>query len=97
MDIAENSVSVVPIKGTKKSVRLRWLKPYTIERITQIWIERDLAAAQLEKGADVLKDLAKELDKKKESNDNKDAKTMKSKLEMMRKIREKAIVPSKDL
>ena len=60
IEIAENSVSVVPIKGTKKSVRLRWLKPYTIERITQIWIERDLAAAQLEKGADVLKDLAKE-------------------------------------
>lgn len=60
LDIEQNSVSVVPIKGTKKSVRLRWLKPYTIERITQIWIERDLAAARLEKGADVLKDLAKE-------------------------------------
>ena len=60
LDIEQNSVSVVPIKGTKKSVRLRWLKPYTIERITQIWIERDLAAAQLEKGADVLKDLVKE-------------------------------------
>lgn len=60
MDIESNSVSVVPIQGTKKSVRLRWLKPYTIERITQVWIERDLAAAQLEKGADVLKDLVKE-------------------------------------
>ena len=60
MDIVENSVSVVPIKGTKRSVRLRWMKPYTMERITKVWLERDLAAAKIEKGSDVLKDLAKE-------------------------------------
>lgn len=60
MDIVENSVSVVPIKGTKRSVRLRWMHPYTIERITKVWLERDLAAAKIEKGSDVLKDLAKE-------------------------------------
>ena len=60
LDIERDSVSIVPIEGTKKSVRLHWLKPYTIERITQIWIERDLAAARLEGAADVLKDLVKE-------------------------------------
>jgi hypothetical protein len=52
---------------------------------------------RLKREAEAAKASENELDKKKESNDNKDAKTMKSKLEMMRKIREKAIVPSKDL
>lgn len=60
LDIVENTTTVVPIKGTKKSVRLRWIKPYTMERITKVWIERDLAAARIEKGAEILKDLAKE-------------------------------------
>ena len=60
MDIVDNAVTIVPIKGTKRTVRIRWIKPYTMERITKIWIERDLASARLEGGADVLKDLAKE-------------------------------------
>ena len=59
-DIERNSVSVVLIPGTRKSVRLRWMHPYTIERITQVWIERDMASAEIKEGADVLKDLAKE-------------------------------------
>lgn len=60
MDIVDDSVSIVPIKGTKRSVRLHWIKPYTMERITKIWLERDLASAKVENGSDVLKDLAKE-------------------------------------
>lgn len=60
MDIVGNSVSVVPIIGTRRKVRLRWMKPYTIERITDVWLERDLAAAEIEKGSDVAKDLCKE-------------------------------------
>ena len=60
MDIVEDSVSVVPIKGTKRTVRLHWIKPYTMERITKVWLERDLASVKVEKGSDVLKDLAKE-------------------------------------
>lgn len=60
MDIVEDSVSIVPIPGTRKSVRLHWIKPYTMERLTKVWIERDLAAAEIRDGADVLKDLAKE-------------------------------------
>lgn len=59
-DIVNDSVTIVGIPRTRRHVRLRWIKPYTMERITQVWIERDLAAARLESGADVLKDLAKE-------------------------------------
>ena len=60
MDIVNNSVSIVPIIGTKKSVKLRWLHPYTIERITEVWIERDLASASVNSGAETLKDLCNE-------------------------------------
>lgn len=59
-DIVNNSVSIVPIKGTRRSVKLRWMHPYTIERITQVWIERDLASAKIKDGASVAKDLCKE-------------------------------------
>lgn len=59
-DIVNDSVSIVPIKGTRRSVRLRWVKPYTMERITDIWLERDMASAKIEEATDVAKDLAKE-------------------------------------
>lgn len=58
MDIVNDSVTLVPIHGTSKKVKLHWIKPYTMERLTDVWIERDLAAARIEKGSDVLKDLA---------------------------------------
>jgi len=60
MDIVNDSVSVVRIPGTKKSVRLKWMKPYTMERLTTLWIERDLASAKISDGKEVAKDLAKE-------------------------------------
>lgn len=60
LDIVGNSVSVVPVKGTKRSFRLRWMKPYTMERITMVWIERDLASAKVENAPDSLKDMVKE-------------------------------------
>jgi len=60
MDIAENSASIVPIPGTRKSVKLRWIKPYTIERLTRLWIERDMASYNVSSGSDVAKDLCKE-------------------------------------
>ncbi len=59
-DIVNDSVTRVPIRGTKRSVKIRWIKPYTIERLTQVWLERDLASAKIENGTDVIKDLAKE-------------------------------------
>jgi hypothetical protein len=33
--------TIVPIPGTKKRVALRGVKPYTIERLTQLWLERE--------------------------------------------------------
>ena len=60
MDVVEDSVTIVPIPGTRKSVKLHWIKPYTMERITKVWIEREMASASIENGAEVLKDLAKE-------------------------------------
>ena len=52
--------SKVRIPGTKRDITIREMHPGTIEFITKIWIERDLASAKVEKGSDVLKDLAKE-------------------------------------
>ena len=60
IDIVSDSVSLVPIPGTRKKVKVRWIKPYTMERLTSLWIERDLASAEVKQGSDVLKDLAKE-------------------------------------
>ena len=58
--IVENAVTRVQIEGTKKSVKLRWMHPYTIERITKVWIEREIATASVNNGAETLKDLCKE-------------------------------------
>lgn len=60
VEIQENSVTLVPIPGTRKKVRLRWMHPYTIERITRVWIERDVASASVASGSEVAKDLCKE-------------------------------------
>ena len=52
--------SRVRIPGTKRSITLKEMHPGTIQFVTKIWIERDLASVKIGKGADVLKDLAKE-------------------------------------
>jgi len=52
--------TLVLIPGTKRRITLREMHPGTIEKITKIWIERDLASAELNGGGDVLKDLVKE-------------------------------------
>ena len=44
----------VSIPGTKKEVSLRGVKPYTLERLTRLWLERDLKVA--ESSSDALKD-----------------------------------------
>ena len=58
MEIMDDSVTVVQIPETKKSVRLRWVKPYTIERLTKVWLERESASERIDSGSQVLKDLA---------------------------------------
>lgn len=55
-EVVFNIPTIVNIPGTKKSVSLRGVKPYTIERLTQLWIERDLAT-QPTSSAETLKSL----------------------------------------
>ena len=55
-EIAFDIPTIVNIPSTKKNVSLRGVKPYTIERLTQLWIERD-AASELSSSADTLRSL----------------------------------------
>ena len=55
-EIAFDIPTIVNIPGTKKNVSLRGVKPYTIERLTQLWVERD-AASELTSSAETLKSL----------------------------------------
>jgi hypothetical protein len=43
-EVVDDSPTVVQIPGTKKSVKLRGVKPYTLERITKLWLKRDSMA-----------------------------------------------------
>ena len=58
MGIVYNDATRVPIPGTRRSVRLRGMHPYTIERLTRIWLEREDATERINKQSEVLKDLA---------------------------------------
>ena len=40
-DIINDTPKQVRIPGTKKFVKIRGMKPYTIERLTALWVERD--------------------------------------------------------
>ena len=42
-DIAMDLPILVDIPGTKHSVKIRGIKPYTTECISKLWIERDLS------------------------------------------------------
>lgn len=86
-DAQKNAVKSLKLLGAAAMASGRYIDMEKTERLKR---EAEAAKAS-EKAAE------KELDKNKESNDNKDAKTVKSKLEMMRKIREKAVTPPKDL
>lgn len=58
-DITGNKPAIVEIPGTKKSVKIYGVKPYTLEKITELWIERDINAAP-EDGASTLKSMCSE-------------------------------------
>ena len=58
-EVAFNTPTYVPIVGTRKKVALRGVKPYTMERLTQLWLERDAVSA-LHDSADTLKSLCVE-------------------------------------
>lgn len=40
-EVVFDTPTKVAIPGTKKTVSLRGVKPYTLERLTQLWLERD--------------------------------------------------------
>ena len=58
-EISFDIPTIVPIPGTKKSVSLRGVKPYTIERLTRLWMERELASIPTD-SASTLESMSKE-------------------------------------
>lgn len=57
-EIFNDMPTEVQIPDTKKIVEIRGLKPYTIERLTKLWLERDAAVPTA--SADTLKSMAVE-------------------------------------
>lgn len=55
-EVAFDLPTIVPIKGTSKRVKLRGVKPYTMERLTRLWLERDLASVP-DESSDTLRSL----------------------------------------
>lgn len=58
--VMNNRPSLVKIAGRKRPFKIYWLKPYTLERLTEVWLERDLASAEINEAKDVAKDMLKE-------------------------------------
>ena len=58
-EVVEDTPSIVEIPGTKKIVKLRGVKPYTLERITRLWLKRDSMAIP-EDSASTLKSMCSE-------------------------------------
>lgn len=58
-EVVFDKPTIVLIPGTRKSVSLRGVKPYTMERLTQLWLEREEESVP-EDTASTLKSLCKE-------------------------------------
>ena len=58
-EIVNDTPTLVQIPNTKKRVKLRSVKPYTMEMLTKLWLERDLNAS-LGDSASTLKSLCSE-------------------------------------
>ena len=58
--IVNNRPSEVRIAGRKRPVRIYWLKPYTLERLTEVWLERDRSSEKVRNADDVTRDMLKE-------------------------------------
>lgn len=57
-DIVEDKPTYILIPRTRRVLRLAGIKPYTLERLTQLWVERD--AALPESSGDTLKSMCVE-------------------------------------
>ena len=82
-DAQKNAVKSLKLLGSATMASGRYIDMEKTER--------------LKREAEAAKAANKDIDKKKESDDNKKAGNVKSKLDIMRKAREKAIAPAKDL
>ena len=58
-EAAYDTPSEVRIPGTKKKVKLRGLKPYTLEKLTKVWLDRDIETIP-EDSASTLKSMSTE-------------------------------------
>ena len=58
-EIANDVPTIVQIPGTRKSVKVRGVKPYTLEKVTKLWLERDSLATP-EDSASTLKSMCTE-------------------------------------
>ena len=58
-EIANDVPTDVQIPGTRKVVKIRGVKPYTLERVTRLWLERDSLSAP-EDSASTLKSMCSE-------------------------------------
>ena len=56
---ANDTPTVVQIPDTKKSVKISGIKPYTLEKVTQLWLKRDSMAIP-EDSASTLKSMCAE-------------------------------------
>ena len=57
-EIVNDTPTLVAIKGTKRTVKICGIKPYTLECLTRLWLKRDIRVAG--DSADTLKDLCTE-------------------------------------
>ena len=58
-EIANDVPTNVQIPGTRKVVKIRGVKPYTLEKVTRLWLERDSLSAP-EDSASTLKSMCSE-------------------------------------
>lgn len=40
-DLVFDQAEIVPIRGTRRSVKIRGVRPYTLECLTRLWLERE--------------------------------------------------------
>lgn len=60
LSLVENGKTEVTIPRTRRRVRVGWLHPYTMERLTRVWIEREDFSQAVKDGQSVAADLCKE-------------------------------------
>ena len=57
-DVINDLPALVPIPGTRRAVQVRGIKPYTLERLTRLWLSRDIRVA--EDSSETLRELCRD-------------------------------------